>query len=225
MIWEDVKRDKNAEKKHKKKKKEKEVADFTEFTKECHESKWVKAGDYKIFCSKRSDYDDHLKELDIYFGLDDSYFRNQVKSAYLTPLANSMQREIIRMGKLNDSIQYAKLVVFPIKDTEIDKDVVPLITGLLRQDKRVGMGCIGGHGRTGWVLAKLIEQFEGITGDMVIKEVRKRLCKECIESKEQIKDLGGKEEKGKSASFVSWNGNSSPDWSKYYTNGMYETQY
>ena len=52
--------------------------------------------------------------------------------------------------------------------------------------KKVDIGCQGGHGRTGTFYALLLRRLEGLNGDTAIQEVRRRLCKEAIESKSQI---------------------------------------
>lgn len=58
--------------------------------------------------------------------------------------------------------------------------------------KRIYVGCIGGHGRTGSFLA-IVSALKGLTDDP-IKFVRQRLCKYCIETtsqEEYIKSLTG----------------------------------
>lgn len=54
--------------------------------------------------------------------------------------------------------------------------------------KKVHLGCIGGHGRTGTVLAALVAM---MTGELdAIAYVRKHYCDRAVESEEQIKFLG-----------------------------------
>lgn len=84
-------------------------------------------------------------------------------------------------------------VYFPVVDGSIPKDVgqylnmVDWLVAQLDQGKRIHMGCIGGHGRTGTLLAALISR---VHGDSNAGEwVRKNYCKSAIETTTQIKFL------------------------------------
>ena len=48
---------------------------------------------------------------------------------------------------------------------------------------------MAGHGRTGWLLAKLIQYFEKCSGDEAVKRCRERFCEECVESMSQLDNL------------------------------------
>lgn len=58
----------------------------------------------------------------------------------------------------------------------------------LNMGKKIHVGCIGGHGRTGTFLAALVSLYEDLTDDP-IAYVRKEHCKKAVESKSQIKFL------------------------------------
>lgn len=58
----------------------------------------------------------------------------------------------------------------------------------LDDGKKIHVGCIGGHGRTGTFLAALVSLYEDLTDDP-IKWVRENHCKKAVESKSQIKFL------------------------------------
>jgi len=70
------------------------------------------------------------------------------------------------------------------------KEFLPMIDWLAEQlsyGKRVHMGCIGGHGRTGLVLSALVHV---ITGEKsAIHWAREHHCKKAVESESQVKFL------------------------------------
>lgn len=79
--------------------------------------------------------------------------------------------EIIDMKAPSNPAQFAKLVDW--------------VVGMLDAGKRIHVGCIGGHGRTGTFLAALVSKYPGITDDP-IAWVRKNHCVKAVESKVQI---------------------------------------
>lgn len=58
----------------------------------------------------------------------------------------------------------------------------------LDDGKKIHVGCIGGHGRTGLFLAALVSLYEDLTDDP-IAYVRKEHCKKAVESQSQLKFL------------------------------------
>lgn len=127
----------------------------------CHGTKKIQVGRYTIWVSNISSYKDCLNEVDIFFALDRSY-------------------------SVSISNVYFKL----IQDGEFDFFIANSIYKTIIGGKKVGFGCVGGHGRTGWLLAYLICRIEGLQGSELVYEVRKRLCKEAIESFYQATSLG-----------------------------------
>lgn len=79
---------------------------------------------------------------------------------------------------------------FPITDMKAPADYEAfsqLIDWLILQlsaNKKVHLGCIGGHGRTGTVMAALVARFLGEAD--AIAYVRKHYCQKAVESKAQI---------------------------------------
>ena len=57
---------------------------------------------------------------------------------------------------------------------------------MLERFKRMSIGCIGAHGRTGTYLAGLLIVCENLSAKEAIVETRRRLCSRCIESQKQI---------------------------------------
>jgi len=97
-------------------------------------------------------------------------------------------------GTAHDKLAYPwhgtrQFIYFPISDMSVPKDPVEfraMIDWLADQvmgGKSVHVGCIGGHGRTGMVLAALASVLGGHTD--AITYVRDRYCKKAVETTEQ----------------------------------------
>lgn len=84
-------------------------------------------------------------------------------------------------------------VYFPITDGGVPEDVpefkrmIAWIVAQLGLGKRIHMGCIGGHGRTGTVLAAIVSHVLEPAG--AGKWVRENYCKSAIETAEQVEFL------------------------------------
>lgn len=116
-----------------------------------------------------------VKDADIYIGFDASM---SIKKTY--PWRAEAQ------GPLQ--------LCYPITDGSVPKEVedfkamIGWIALQLIAHKKVHLGCIGGHGRTGLVLAALVTH---MTGELdSIAYVRKNYCERAVESMEQVKWLG-----------------------------------
>lgn len=68
------------------------------------------------------------------------------------------------------------------------KAMIEWVADQLDEGKRIHVGCIGGHGRTGTFLAALVSKYEDLTDDP-IKWVRENHCQKAVESKAQVKFL------------------------------------
>jgi hypothetical protein len=83
------------------------------------------------------------------------------------------------------------IVIFPWPDYGTPRDMKLLKTSLrwlLREvgrGKIIEIGCMGGHGRTGTVLALLLV-LQGVSPTQACRQVWKRYCSEAIESQRQI---------------------------------------
>jgi len=84
-------------------------------------------------------------------------------------------------------------VYFPISDGSVPKDVVEFqrmiewLAGQLDLGRSLHVGCIGGHGRTGLLLAALFSRVHGGTNAGVW--VREHYCKRAIETEAQVRFL------------------------------------
>lgn len=118
-----------------------------------------------------------VRDFDIYIGLDSHSYRKQ-------------ERIIYPWSKKTDSNLPAHDFMFPIQDMDPPKDVVNFtkmidwLAAQLKLGKKVHIGCIGGHGRTGTVLAALVAQINKEAD--AISWVRENYCKKAVESKAQI---------------------------------------
>lgn len=67
------------------------------------------------------------------------------------------------------------------------KQMIEWVADQIKEGKRIHVGCIGGHGRTGTFLAALVAHMK--INDDPIKWVRKHHCKKAVESASQVKFL------------------------------------
>ena len=142
------------------------------------------------------DYDVHrhtVGNLDVFIALTDIGFASyeKFKAKYSNSLLQIMAERFKRSLPTLEN-----LIVLEITDGSIDSEVFEIARDLLEEGKKIGFGCMAGHGRTGWLLAKLIKHFENTTGDEAVRRARKRLCKKCVETGMQITNLGCESEIG-----------------------------
>lgn len=82
-------------------------------------------------------------------------------------------------------------VYYPIRNMDVPKDpekfdkLVDLILFYLDCEKRVHIGCIGGHGRTGLVIAAVVARLHS-PGFDAISWVRDHYCTKAVETKAQV---------------------------------------
>ena len=69
------------------------------------------------------------------------------------------------------------------------KWAISIIIKYLQRGKRVELGCFGGHGRTGTLLACLIAKVENISAYTAILAVYNRYCAKAIESRAQMEQV------------------------------------
>lgn len=137
----------------------------------CYESHpALKIGEYEVYggnCGSPI-----VKDADIYVGLDYS-----TRTTYGSYPWNNTRVEIY----------------FPIKDMHAPDDpkefhrMIEWLADQIRAGKKVHIGCIGGHGRTGTVLSALVAHMTG--NEDATEYVRKNYCTKAVESDEQIRFL------------------------------------
>lgn len=137
----------------------------------CYESHpALSIGDFKIYggsCSTPL-----ITNADVYVGFDHSM--NHVGKQYPWSEGESFLFHIPDMGVPKSADDFKKLIEW--------------LSLQLFAKKLVHIGCIGGHGRTGTVLAALVTHMTGNKDS--IAYVRKHYCEKAVESVSQIKFLG-----------------------------------
>lgn len=166
-----------------------------------HKEKWVECNgkhplsvplaDREIVLSGWKDFGktdenlDAVGNLDVFFGLDSLWKGAEVhEESYSNPFVQQLHEQFF------GTIEVDNILKLHISDRGINLDVYEFIRQQFEAGKSIGFGCMAGHGRTGWVYAKLIKEYEGCSGDEAVRRVRKRFCPKCVESEEQTKDLG-----------------------------------
>lgn len=105
-------------------------------------------------------------------------------------LDGSMQHPYFTSGL--DWLNAPVSLYYPIENMRIPKnpdkfkDLIEVIVDALAQGAKVHVGCIGGHGRTGMVLAAVVAKL-GIAGEEndAIAWVRENYCKKAVENAAQ----------------------------------------
>jgi hypothetical protein len=115
-----------------------------------------------------------VDDADIYVGLDSGMSRSRSKFPWETEEVSPID------------------IYFPIVDQSVPKkedlaNFKKLVSWLLEQlaeGKKVHAGCIGGHGRTGLLLAAMIREYSD--DEDAITWVRQNYCKKAVESESQV---------------------------------------
>jgi len=188
-------------KKKKRKKEESEEESLLTIIEEeeaCDHPLQVKVGNHDVVIISWRDffYEKHgelISKLDTFIALTDTGFDRyqEYQQRFANPLLRKMASKFARTQRTLHN-----LIVLEITDGFFNKQVYEIARDLLTEGKRIGFGCLAGHGRTGWLLAKLIMHFESKTGDEAVREARNRLCYKCVETQVQVINLGCIEEMG-----------------------------
>ena len=153
----------------------------------------IQAGDYTIYCSGYSGWQwaerKQFPDLGVY--LDDLWMG---VSAGVTVAGNLKAPRPVYDTIMLDWDDYGAANTADLAWT------VRIILNYLHAGKRVEIGCFGGHGRTGTLLAILIAKIEHLSAYQAILEARKRYCQQIIESRQQMEQVfafTGQKPKGK----------------------------
>jgi hypothetical protein len=157
---------------------------------------YVQVGQHSIFVCELSDIRDNyekIRGLDVFVGMDSGHRKRESKkdAGYQLPLMDEINE--IWQSKWLDVVP-KNIICLEVSDRGICNPIVSTLIDLLDRGLKVGVGCWHCHGRTGWVLARLIKYYEKCSGDEAVVAIRKRLCVECVESVSQIDDLECKKE-------------------------------
>jgi protein-tyrosine phosphatase len=114
-----------------------------------------------------------ITDADIYVGLDGGMIEHLESYPWYED-RQAFKFEITNMRVPDDAMEFHNLISY--------------LHEALLDDAKIHIGCIGGHGRTGLVLAALVKVATG--NPKAIQYVRKRYCPKAVETDEQIKWLG-----------------------------------
>lgn len=137
----------------------------------CYEShKALPLGDFEVFGGSAS-YPE-VKDADIYVALQDHSSCGLVSDPWEPQEVIEIQFGINDMGcpKVAEVGRFKKMITYLWEQIQLGK--------------KVHVGCIGGHGRTGMVLSALVAEATG--NKDAIKFVRKNYCKKAVETEKQI---------------------------------------
>lgn len=129
----------------------------------------LKIGEYTIYggsCSKPV-----VKDADLYVGFDTSMTSTDLCYPWTSGY---------------EFLYYIQDMHAP-KNPESFKKLIMYLEEQLKAGTKIHIGCIGGHGRTGTVLAALVKHMTGV--DDAITYVRDNYCKKAVETSEQIEFL------------------------------------
>lgn len=95
-------------------------------------------------------------------------------------------------GTIWDEGFNGRLIYYPIEDfgvlpTAIANRLVEEIVELLRQGVKVGMFCLGGHGRTGYIASLVLGRLIGLEDP--IAYLRQGYCEKAVETNSQVKHI------------------------------------
>lgn len=163
----------------------------------CNHPYQAKVGKHEIVIISWRDFefDKHAKlieNLDIFIGLCGGYDKYELfKKEYKNLLLQDVSK---RFHKKENKLE--NMIVLEIRDGGYSERVFEIARDLLNEGKLIGFGCMGAHGRTGWLYARLIKHYEEVSGDVAVRRARERFCNNMVETKEQTKQLGCKKEIG-----------------------------
>jgi protein-tyrosine phosphatase len=145
----------------------------------------VRVGNYVLTCSSFS-----CRPKDIEPNLDFGIYLSKVWDSYISPIWTSGAY----LKSVAEVRGYPAMIVdWPdgsAVSAEMIKRLVNIALSKLRHGKSVDIGCWGGHGRTGTLLACIIARVEHLPAKAAIEAVRQRYCEHAIESKTQEEAVG-----------------------------------
>ncbi len=135
-------------------------------------AQWVDVGSYKVWL--KSSYGFMSKELDIYIDLTGYGLRRNIPAqlAHILPAPKPIRME------------------WEIDDGRVCDELPGYVIILLKAGYKVGWGCSGGHGRTGWLAAKVHQLLTKCSGRDAVNHIRANYCIDAVETMVQLRDLG-----------------------------------
>lgn len=145
----------------------------------------IKVGEHEVLVSGRHDRPKDYSDYPEYGIFLDTAWDNDNHACH-SPIAN-LPEEVAKAlditGQRALIINWLDMNSYPLDRL---RPVVQWCRDLLADGKKVEIGCLGAHGRTGTFLACLLVEVEGLDPKTAIEEVRERHCKKAVESQKQI---------------------------------------
>lgn len=145
----------------------------------CHEQTKVKVGDYIVWCSGTNAKTRKKPDLAVFLDIGWIHRVTQVMS---TGTSSGLS-----LGTANHPMVYVDWPDMNVINLDLYSKLVDYIVSEMQHGKQVEIGCVGGHGRTGTLLAGLLVKVEHLTGDEAIKKVKVNYCGKAIETGSQKK--------------------------------------
>lgn len=160
---------------------------------------WVTVGEYSVWL--KSSTGKMHQDLDVYIDLAGFSVKRVIppELVHIVPTPKPMR------------------MVWEIDDGYTDPDLPTHVINLLKAGYLVGWGCLGGHGRTGWLAAKVHQMLTGCSGVEAVNHIRSTFCKEAIETAVQLHDLGIYGRSDARGGILSED--DEPDWDNFYNSG------
>lgn len=133
-----------------------------------HNHKALKIGEFKIYGGNAST--PIVQDADIYVSLQHGSNSGLASDPWETELVQEVQYFINDGSCPKNPVRFKKMITW--------------LCNQLQAGKKIHIGCIGGHGRTGLVLSAMVAEM--LKEKDAIQYVRKNYCEKVVESKEQI---------------------------------------
>ena len=83
-----------------------------------------------------------------------------------------------------------RIHLWHISDGGTDERLVEWCIKKIDAGLTIGFGCLGGHGRTGWLAARLVMHYLNLDGPEAVQYVRRNYSRSAVETRSQLHDLG-----------------------------------
>lgn len=134
---------------------------------------WLQIDQYKVFL--KSAMGDIDPEVQVYIDL--------TGGSYLKRIIPPQLQELLGSPSII-------MIEWELIDGYTCSQLPGMVVTLLEAGYNVGWGCVGGHGRTGWLAAKVLQELTGCSGNEAVDHVRNNYCSSAIETQTQLNDLG-----------------------------------
>ena len=140
----------------------------------CKHGEWVELGPYKVWM--QGFFSNPPVELDVFIDLECGFsgLERYVPPAFTKYVVESKPARM----------------KWEIRDGGVDPCLAETVVKMLKAGYKVGWGCQQGHGRTGWLAAKVLMMLTGRTGTDALNYIRDKYCREAVETRKQLADLG-----------------------------------